>query len=375
MKNFIIFISLFAFFSCSNQSSEKKSTEKAKSSISLKYAKLFKISKYGNYTELIVLSKNEETGTSYFLIPKGEKVPKHLINENIIFTPVERIICLSTTHIAYFDILKKINKIVGVSGAYVYNEQINKSLKNGEKKDVGYEQSLDYETIISLKPDLLTIYNIDGNNSSILNKLKALKIPVVSINEYSEPHILGQTEWIKFFAEFVNETGRASQIFDSISNNYSELKNISKKESHKPTVLLNMPWKGVWYIPGNNSNIAQLISDAGGVFFGGNNLTERNFPTDVANVYINAGKSDIWLNPGQAETYSDIENIDKRLTKFRAYKNRSIFNRNRRLSESGGNDFMESGVVHPDIILKDIIKIFHPDLLPNHEFFYYKSLL
>jgi iron complex transport system substrate-binding protein len=375
MRKYIFLLILITLlFSCKNENLKIENNEKFEE-LNLKYANLFSIKVFENYTELTVFSEDKKTFTKYYLVDKKKEIPTFLSTKNIIRIPVERIICLSTTHTAYIDLLGNTDNICGVSDKkYICNSKIQNNIEKKVTEEVGYEQMIDYEKLISLKPDLVTIYNIEGEISSVITKLKSLNIPVVLINEYSEQNILGQAEWIKFFGEFFDKRNLSDKISDSIFYRYNELKSIAQKVNKKPTVMLNLPWKGVWYIPGNNSNIAQLINDAGGNYKSLNNENMRNFPADISNIYLMWRNNDFWLNSGDAVSVSEIIGYDSRLSKFKSVKTKNIYNRNNRMSNLGGNDFMESGVVKPDVILKDIITILHPELKLNHTLYYYKKL-
>jgi iron complex transport system substrate-binding protein len=267
------------------------------------------------------------------------------------------------------------NSVKAVSGSqYIYNQNVRKGIDEGKIEDVGYENSLDFELLLSLKPDMVTVYDINGTISPIINKLKKFNIPVVQINEYLESSPLGQAEWIKFFAEFYNKRSFAESKFSEIYNSYNSLKKIIDTINTRPTVLLNMPWKGTWYIPGGKSNVAQLINDAGGNYLWKENNETHNTPLNIEEVYLKANQADVWLNTGQAKNINDIINNDKRLSKFKAINTKNIFNRNKRLNKLGGNDYMESGTTRPDLILKDLIKILHPNLFAEDDFFYYSNL-
>lgn len=368
-----LFLSII-FLTCSNLD-EGKSINKDSIQIENKEAKLFSIEENKDLIILTIFDKKGNLKDEYYLIPHTHKIPDSLKQKNIIRTPVKNFVCLSTTHIAFIDMLEESKAIKAVSGSqYVYNENVRTEIETGIIKDVGYENSLDFELLLSLKPDIVTVYDINGTISPVINKLKKFNIPVVQINEYLEPSLLGQTEWLKFFAEFFNKRDLANTKFEDIYNSYNELKKIADTIKEKPTVLLNMPWKGTWYIPGGKSNIAQLIEDAGGNYLWKENQETHNNPLSIEEVYLKANQADVWLNTGQANNLSDIIDSDKRLAKFKAIKTKSVYNRNKRLNKFGGNDYMESGIIRPDFILKDLIKILHPHLFPEDDFFYYTKL-
>ncbi|NOZ35577.1 MAG: ABC transporter substrate-binding protein [Chlorobi bacterium] len=369
----ISFILIIFFLSCENRKSKNNDTNF--NTVKNFYAKCFKIEKNNAVTKLSIFDTEGILKNEYYLIDTEKEIPQNIKNKSIIRVPVKKVICLSTTHIAFLDILDETDKIIAVSGTqYVYSQILRKRIQKDEIKDVGYENSLDFELLLSLKPDLVTVYDINGSISPAINKLKQYHIPVVQINEYLEPSVLGQAEWLKFFAEFFNKSEFAKNKFAAVCKSYSELKKMTDTVTEKPTVLLNMPWKGTWYIPGGKSNVAQLIADAGGNYIWKNTEEQHNTALSIEEVYSEARQADFWLNPGQAKSINDIIGTDIRLKKFSALKTGEVFNRNNRLSPSGGNDYMESGTVRPDLILKDLIQILHPELIRNDSLFFYQKL-
>ncbi len=372
---FIIYFIGAVLFSCTHSDRKNIAENESKYKVKNKYADLFMIEKYGSISKLSVFKKSGLLYEDYVLVPKNETVPDSLKNKTIIRTPAERVVCLSTTHVAFIEIIDETDKIKGVSeSAFIYSPQVRTFIEKNKISDVGHENSLDFELLLSLNPDLITVYDINGTLSSTINKIKTLNLPVVLINEYLETSVLGQAEWMKFFAEFFGKAEWSEKKFNEISDSYIQLKQILDTVSEKPAVLLNMPWKGIWYIPGGKSNIARLINDAGGNYLWKNSEERHNTPLTIEEVYLKASIADFWLNTGQATDINDILNTDIRLSDLPPIKNRQIFNRTKRISIGGGNDYMESGTVRPDLILKDLIFIFHPEIIPKHTLYYYQKL-
>jgi len=289
--------------------------------------------------------------------------------------PVENIICLSTTHIGYIDELGELNSVKGISGKnYIYNPHLRKKIEQGEIPDIGYQQNLDYEQIIKLKPDLVLGYSISADNVSYLNKLNELNIPVLFIAEYLENHPLGKAEWIKVMGILFDKYDLAVRKFNKVDSAYLETLGLMNQEDNQPVILTGMPWKDKWYVPGGDSFLARFIEDAGGNYIWSNNDLRRSKPLDLEKVFAQGHDADIWIHPGNSVQYDDIRNADKRLAAFHAYGNKKVFNNNKRMNQFGGNDYWESGVINPHIILKDMLKIFHPELLPHYEMVYYRKL-
>ena len=86
-------------------------------------------------------------------------------------------------------------------------------------------------------------------------------------------------------------------------------------------------------------------------------------------------QADFWLNVGYVDSRADIAARDVRYKAFRPFRQSTIFNNNKRVNDLGANDYWESGAVNPHLILADLIRILHPELLPDHELVYYKQLL
>jgi iron complex transport system substrate-binding protein len=344
----------------------------------VEYARGFTIQKAGNSTLLSVRNPwqgAENVVYQYLLVPEGAKVPDEFSGIQIIRTPVKKIICMSTTYIAMVDLLGETATIKGISGSrLVSNSRVRKLLKAGKIHDVGYDQGLNYEEIIGIEPDLLMTYGVSGQHVSSVHKLENSGVKMVYNAEYLENTPLGKAEWIKFVGAFYRKEAFAAHYFDSIAELYNNLKALTKSVREKPVILTGLPWKDSWYIPGGEAFMANFIYDAGGRFPWKENNSRESFPLNLEAVFNKGLQADIWINTGSADSLKEIVDMDNRLYHLKPYQNRLVYNNNARLNEYGGNDYWESGVINPQIILGDLIKIFHPDLLPDHQLFFYKKL-
>ena len=314
---------------------------------------------------------------SYWLVPKNDNVPDSLKNERIIRTPVERVICLSTTHIGFLQKLELEDRIVGVSGKqYVSNEKVRANIEAGKVQDVGYDQNLNYELILNLKPDLVMAYGVDSEVASYLSKLKDLNIPVAINAEYLEETPLGRAEWLNFVAAFFNRQHDAERIFSETVEAYQQLKKKALAVEKKPVVITGIPYKENWWVPGGKSYMANLIADAGGHYLWGENDQRESYVLSPENVISQSGVADIWINCGYSESLKSITALDERFSIIKPLREKRVFNDNKRLLPNGGNDVWETGVANPEIILKDLIQIFHPGTLGDEtsSLYYYQKL-
>jgi iron complex transport system substrate-binding protein len=302
-------------------------------------------------------------------------LPGHLSNVPVIRTPVASVICLSTTHIALLDYIDQTQSIVAVSGGeYIYNDGIRKRIENGELPGIGYDMSLDYERILELNPEIILAYGVGAEAAAWLDRLRSLGMNVVIVGEYLEGSPLAQAEWVKFIAHFFDKQDMAAEKFSVMEQEYLGLTAMAAASENKPVVMSGLPWRNSWFVPGGNSLFAALISDAGGRYLWDNDKGRENFPVDIEKVIERGSTADYWINAGAALSGADILNTDERLGSIRPFRLNNVYNNNARLNIHSGNDYWESGIVSPHIILKDLVHILHPALLPGHTPVYYRKL-
>lgn len=367
---FYFFMGLILFSGCS--------TERKKNRIpSNHYAHGFQIDNNGNVVQLTVFNpweKAENVSVEYFLMNKNVPVPDSLLKRQIIRTPVERVICLSTTHLGFLDVLNETDAVVGISGSqYVSNQKVRQRMENGEVPDVGYGQNLNYELIVNQKPDLVLVYGVGSEVTNYTQKLEELGIPVVFVAEYLEESPLGKAEWIKFLGTLFEKENVAEQFFTTVENEYNRLQKLAAAATNKPKVLVGSPYKDSWWIPGGESYMANLIADAGGDYLGKENRSHESYVISFEHALAWSGLADIWINMGNMASKQEILSVDERFGQFPVFKNGKLYNNVKRLSIHGGNDFWESGTAHPHWILNDLILLFHPNLTDG-EMVYYKEV-
>jgi iron complex transport system substrate-binding protein len=345
---------------------------------SLKYAKGFEIR--DNNRNTIITIKNpwqnaHKIEYNYFL--SDTVAFSHTLDENhtIIKTPVKRVVCLSTTHIGFIDFIGKTASICGISGKdYVVNSELRGRINSGSVPDVGFDENLNFELLLKLKPDLVFAYGVNSTVTNTLRKLNELGIPSVMIAEYLEEEPLAKMEWVKVFAAFFDSDEDAGIRFDTVANQYQQLCLLAGRADNKPSVMMGLPWRGVWYVSGGKSYVAKLVEDAGGKYMWSGLNYKDSRPVMLEKVFEQVQDADFWLNPGDAPAIHDILTVDERFRHLMPIKRDQVFNNNNLLSPSGGNAFYEEGVVEPQIILSDLLSILHPQLLPSHHLKYYRKL-
>ncbi len=305
------------------------------------------------------------------ILRDGEPVPAGFGGE-VLHGPARRIVCMSSTHVAMLDALGAIDRVVGVSGIdYITNPYV--TANRDKVRDVGYDGNADYELLLALEPDLVLLYGV-GAASGMESKLRELGIPYAYIGEYLEESPLGKAEWLVAVAALIGQREHGETLFREIPVRYEALrKRAAAAEGSRPRVMINTPYGDAWFMASTQSYVARLIADAGGEYIYRRNTSNRSLPIDLEEAWLLTSQADVWLNVGSVASLRELRTRYPKFADARCVQQGAVYNCDRRISPSGGNDYWESGVVHPDLVLRDLIRIFHPELVLE-EFYYYRKL-
>lgn len=312
----------------------------------------------------------------WYLVPHDSVIPAGVSEAQVIRVPVSRMICMSATHIAMLRTLGADSLLAGISGpALLYDSLVLEGIRSGEIVDVGYEENLNRELIISLKPDLLMTYGITAPFSGVAARLTDAGVKVMYNAEYLEEYPLARAAWIRLFGLLTGKGEMADSVINRVTGNYLEMVSLVKASvTVRPRILLGAPWEDVWYISPSNTYTGHLIKDAGGDYLFSDMAGSNSVPLSVESVFRRALDADLWINPGSARSLAEITAADHRLASLPLLREGEVWNNQKRITGKGGNDYWESGVMRPDLVLADLISIFHPELLPGREQYYYLKL-
>lgn len=311
----------------------------------------------------------------YALVPRSSEVPQIDEAALIIRTPVKRMVPMETVTIGYLAELGLLDSIIAAASVeFISNPEVTKRVASGDVASLQSGQGLDVEKMLLLQPDIIITSVLGDSNFDVPPKLVRSGLPVVLSAGYMEQHPLARAEWIKFVAAFYEMDARADEVFDAVEANYKRLKGLSAEVSEKPTILCGAPYSGVWHVPGGQSYTARMIKDAGGDYLWSEDTTQGGVPLDTERVFLKAALADLWINPSHHRSMTALLSIDHRFGKFAPAKNRKVYNNTKQVTPSGGNAIWETGVTRPDHVLADLLHIFHPDLLEDHDLIYYQHL-
>lgn len=341
------------------------------------YANGFAIYSYKNSTVLEIKKPwqgSMDNRMFYFFSRRGE-LPPPGFDGLVIELPLRKVVSMSTSYTAFIEALGSDSTICGVSGAqFVYSPAILKRIDNREIRNVGYESGLNYELLAETNPDVMFIYGVSGENSVVTDKVKEMGIKVVYLGDYLENSPLGRAEWIVALGELFDKRELAVSIFDSVSTSYNDVKAMAMSAVGRPKVMLNAPWRDTWFVPGDQSYMVRLITDAAGDYVCKGHDNDKSRPISAEAAYVYALDADIWLNPGSANTLDELLSANPNFSNIRPVLNKKVYNNNARSTASGGSDFWESGVIRPHVVLMDMIGILHPEIIADRELFYFHKI-
>ncbi|WBL20946.1 ABC transporter substrate-binding protein [Zunongwangia sp. HRR-M8] len=377
MKKLGILLIFLLSFSCKDtEKSEKKTTNLQGQEIEIKYANGFSITQFEDYSIIEVNSPWPEADKTfkYLLAERNAQFPDHLEYDQKVNIPVKKIVVTSTTHIPALEELNEIESLKGFPGLdYISSKETRKLINSGAIKEVGKNESLNTEVLIDLQPDVVIGFAINADNKSF-STIEKTGIPVIYNGEWTESSALGKAEWIKFFGALYDKSKAADSIFRGIENNYNEAKKLAESIENKPTVLSGSMYNDQWYVPYGNSWQAQMIKDANANYLWADTEGSGSLSLSFESVLDKAQNADFWISAGQFTSYSGMLEQSQHYSQFKAVQDKRVYSVSMSKGETGGVIFYELGPQRPDLILKDLISIFHPQLLESYEPTFFKAL-
>lgn len=315
----------------------------------------------------IELQKNEKK----IEIKSGGKSVSFNQNE----LPLKSAMVIPTSALAYLEELNLTEKVTGISQPdFIYNTKIHELLGQNKIQVIGSFDEIFIEKILMNKPDIF-ISTSSPTLAKFHEQLKKENIKVIYIDEYEELNPLARAEYVKIFGILFGKEKEANELFNQIEETYAEIKSkIGQNSSKNPTVFANQIYGDIWYMPGGKSFQAKLIEDAGGNYLWKSDEGTATLNLSFESVFEKANDAKFWINAGDFPDKNALLASYKNYEWFSAFKAGNIYNWNNKITSKGANDYFETGTVRPDLVLKDLAAIFHPELFPNHELMFYKRL-
>jgi len=339
------------------------------------YAKRFSIARGPDFCAVYLFGNrnNRDTTAAFLLSEKADSLPGYIS----VTIPCKKIAALSSIYAAMLCELGAERSLTAIDNVdYVNNQVVLEKFNKGQLKELARTPEINIEQTIALAPDMVFYYGMGDNDGEKDKRLKESGIPIAICLDHLEEHPLARAEWIKFFAVFVNRELEADSIFAAVERNYLSLRRQADtlNDREKPTVFSEIKLGEVWYMPGGRSFMATLLKDAGGNYLWKDDGNYGSLPLSFEQVYARARDADYWINLPLVKTREQLVAREGRYASFKAFKTGRLYNNTRNTNRFGYSPYWETGMIHPDRILSDLVQIFHPSLVQNEELYYYEKL-
>ena len=376
LKYLILLFFTFFIFSCRTDKTPTPEVNKTGDTLSVNHAKGFSIIQFDTFKLLKVKDpwpKADITYT-YLLAEEGAVIPEEIEYHHRITIPVKKIVVTSTTHIPALEALGMENTLTGFPGLnYISSEKTRELINAGKITELGKNEAINTEVLISLEPEVVVGFAVNGSNKTFTTIEKS-GIPVIFNGDWTEVSPLGKAEWIKFFGALFNKSGEAESLFKEVETAYFEAKELASTATEVPTVLSGSMYKDQWFVPYGNSWSSKFIEDANADYIYKDSSGSGSMALAFESVLNDAHDATFWVAPGQFGSFKQLMESSAHYNLFKAVKNKKVYTYTNTIGPTGGVLYYELGPTRPDLILKDLINIFHPHLLPGYEPVFFKPL-
>lgn len=368
----LLFICFALWLVACSPAGKRASSPEAFSSDSIRYAQGFSIRHFADYTSVEVHDPWDSTRLlqRYLLVDRTKAIPGDLPKGTVVKVPVKNIVVYTSVHAAIIDQLQATSAIIGVcEPRYMDTPVIQEGVRGGQIADLGEATAPNIEKMIEIGAELVIASPFQNSSYGPVEKIG---IPIIEGADYMEALPLGRTEWIRFYGLLFGKPQAADSIFRETEQAYLSLKELAAKVDKRPTVLSEKRFGSSWYVPAGDSYMANLFKDAGADYIFKDLPGAGSTPLVFETVYDKAVHADLWIvkyNQSGEMTYGDLRQEYTPYANFDAFKNRNIYTCN-----TGIVPYYEEFPLHPDYLLKDLIWVFHPDLLPGYVPRYFKKM-
>lgn len=377
MRNlyYLLFIAALAISGCKSDTKhiEAKSTTVANS---VTHANGLQLYRYDGYTVVKVTKPWPEAqkGFTYVLTKKGAVIPDSLAQYTTVQVPLKTVVVTSTTHIPSLELFGAENTLVGFPGTdLISSEKTRARIDSGKVKEAGANETLNTEVLIDLAPDAVVGFSISGTNKALAT-LEQSGLKVLYNGDWTEQTPLGKAEWIKFFGALYDQEDKADKLFADIEKQYTEALTLAQKATTKPTVLGGAMFQDQWYLPQGGSWAALFLKDAKSNYLWADSEGTGSLTLSFETVLDKGQNADVWIGPGQYTTYKEMTDANPHYAQFKAFKTKNVYSYSSKKGATGGLLYFEFAPARPDLVLKDLIAILHPDLMPGYELHFFEKL-
>lgn len=338
----------------------------------MEHASLLRIERADSFTRVEVLDAWHPGRTSqvYVLVPGNAPLPGQLPGGTLLRTPLRRAIACSAIHAGLLADLGRLGSVAGICDArYVCREDLRAALAAGSPADAGSSVTPDVERLVALRPDAILVSPFENAGHGTM---AAAGAPLVECADYMETSALGRAEWMKFFGLLFGCESRTDSLYNTVCAAYDSLCDVAASAKSRPTLMCDRKEGAMWYVPGGQSYLGRIYADAGAQYLFADRTENGSVPLSFEEVFRTARDADVWfVKYGAAAnlTYDALADDFAPYRDFRPWRTRRIYGCN-----TYAVPYYETVPFRPDLLLRDVVKIMHPELLPGHTLRFYTPL-
>lgn len=375
MKKYILLL-LISFFFISCQQKEKNKKEIQSQENYIRYATGLSIQKFDDFSIVTVSNPwpTSDKKYTYILHKSSAKIPDSLQKYTAIQVPIQTIVVTSTTHIPALELLGVEEKLIAFPNTdYISSEKTRTLIETGKIREIGTNQSLNTEILLDIQPDVIIGFGVDGEKKTYDN-LQQNGLKILYNGDWTEQHPLGRAEWIQLFGVLFGLEEKADEVFKTIEKDYLQAKELVQNVSQKPTIFSGSIYQDQWYLPQGKSWAAQFLDNAGGNYLWAATEGTGSLSLSFETVLEKAQNADFWIGPGQFTSFDQLEKANPNYKHFKSVQNKNVYSFSSKKGKTGGVIYYELASNRPDLVLKDLIKILHPELMKDYELYFFEKL-
>ena len=304
----------------------------------------------------------------------ASRLPRADAATSVVRVPLHRVGVATSVHCGLMDELGCSDAIAGVcESQYIDLPTVQSRLADGTITDFGNGMNPNIELIMDVAPDALLLTSFE--HSGGYGRVERLGIPIIECAEYMEVSPLARAEWMRFYAELFGTGSRADSILDAVCADYESLRRLaadSTAAARRPRLFTEMLYGGQWFVPCAESTMGIMFADAGADYVFADRHGSGSTALAFETVFDAAADADLWLvkyNSATPLTYTQMEQDYKPYARFSAFSHRHVWG-----CDLARSHFYEQTPFHPERLLRDLIAIIHPELLPGTQPVYYQPL-
>lgn len=363
----LIAVLLVTLLSCNVNNNNGDTLSNPTDSIIPEYAKGFTVDCYDGYKVINIFDPFTTNKVNKIYVSKNDISN---ISKTYIKVPLSSVVCTSATHITFIDTLSSVNIVKGVSDIdYIFNPKIQTRYKAGEVVETSQGMNIVIEKVLAINPSAMLVSPFKEMSFS---KLEEAGVNIIPIGDYLEPHPLGRLEWIKIMGILLDKEAEATKIYEDARDRYLEAQKLTATLDSIPTIFDGLNTWGTWYISGGKSFMAYIYNDCGSNYVQSDNDEKGSIVVNYETLYSQCHSTRYWrvaLDRQPNFTLKELLAEDPKLRNFQAINEGRVIFCNIRV-----NPLFERGIIEPDVILRDLIRALHPQLLPGYKPVYYTIL-